>query len=103
MLRSPNQKWVVVSIAWVVMLAGGCSRTPEEKYARFLAAGKKKLEARDYSHAALEFQCHPKYGRKMPKQLGLAPVTEAAYSPKQRCTCGMSSVARLRASSRAPG
>jgi len=34
----------------------GCSRTPQERCARFLASGKKYLEKKDYSRAALEFR-----------------------------------------------
>src|SRR5258706_16266175 len=44
-----------VAIAMLVV-AAGCSRTPEERYARFLAAGKKQLDQSDYNRAALNFR-----------------------------------------------
>ena len=55
MFRSRKEIQVVVGLAVAVLFAGACSRTPEEKYARFVAAGKKKMESHDYSLAALEF------------------------------------------------
>jgi tetratricopeptide (TPR) repeat protein len=53
--RSRKQTQVVVGLAVAVLFAGACSRSPEEKYARFVASGKKKLESHDYSQAALDF------------------------------------------------
>jgi tetratricopeptide (TPR) repeat protein len=55
MIGSRKQIGVVAGLIAVVFLPG-CSRTPEEKYARFVSAGKKRLEAREFGQAALEFQ-----------------------------------------------
>jgi uncharacterized protein (TIGR02996 family) len=56
MFRSRNQILVAAGLVASILFGAGCSRTPEEKYARFVAAGKKKMETREYSQATLEFQ-----------------------------------------------
>lgn len=40
----------------VILLMHGCARTPQQKYARFIEAGNKQLENRDYTRAVLNFQ-----------------------------------------------
>jgi tetratricopeptide (TPR) repeat protein len=66
----------VAALTLAMILAGeGCSRTPEQRYQRFLDSGKKLLAARDSARAILQFQ---NAIREMPKQgegyyqLGLA-------------------------------
>lgn len=43
-------------IAAGIVSVGGCSRTPQQKYTRFLESGKKHADAQDYSRAILDFQ-----------------------------------------------
>ena len=52
MVKMAKIEWL-----WVfAMVLGGCSRTPQEREARFLAQGKKQLLNKDYGRAVLDFR-----------------------------------------------
>ena len=67
-----------------VVFSVSCSRSPEDREARFLASGKSHMEEKDYGRAALDFR---NAARVMPKdaeplyQLGLAYLANGALTP----------------------
>ena len=77
----------------VALMSAGCLRSPEEKRARFLESGKKHLEAKDYTRAALDFsnatQADPK-NAEAHYQLALAYLGagdgQSAYRALQKAT-----------------
>lgn len=49
-------KAILCACLAVLLLAAGCSRTPQEKASRFIASGKSYMERKDYARAALSFR-----------------------------------------------
>ncbi len=56
MPRYPKVFLLSVVSAAALLINTGCTRTPEERYARAIEKGKKLLAAKDYTRATVEFQ-----------------------------------------------
>ena len=56
MHRYRNLLLLSLASAAAILILPGCSRTPEERYARAIEKGKKLLAEKEYARAALEFQ-----------------------------------------------
>src|SRR5437660_4994246 len=50
------ERRLIVVVSAALLMASGCSKTPDERYALALEKGKKWMENQDPAHAALEFQ-----------------------------------------------
>ncbi|MGO4885155.1 MAG: tetratricopeptide repeat protein [Bryobacteraceae bacterium] len=50
------RKWTAGSLALGMLVVAGCSRTPQQREARYLELGKKQLAKKDYARANLEFR-----------------------------------------------
>ena len=56
MHRYRNLLLLSLASAAAILILPGCSRTPEERYARAIEKGKKLLAEKEYARATLEFQ-----------------------------------------------
>ncbi|HEY7615510.1 MAG TPA: tetratricopeptide repeat protein, partial [Terriglobales bacterium] len=101
-MRGHKPLCVVPGLLAIIFLAG-CSQTPQQKYARFMEAGRKQMESHDYHRAILNFQSAVKAQPQEPEAyyrlalaylnttrpkeaiIALRQATEAnpAYSPAQ--------------------
>jgi tetratricopeptide (TPR) repeat protein len=56
-MRGMSSVVFIVAVVAITSVVGGCSRTsPQGRHDRFMAAGRKRLDKRDYARAALEFK-----------------------------------------------
>src|ERR1051326_6118626 len=56
MAKTAKISWLPLCLALAVSAQWGCTRSPQEREARFLAQGKKALLNKDYARAILDFR-----------------------------------------------
>src|SRR5437879_10530213 len=54
--RIESKFWLCAALLLAGLVMSGCAMTPAAKEARFLTAGKKDLEKKNYARAAIQFQ-----------------------------------------------
>ena len=56
MMFQSHERLRAACLMIAIAVAGGCARTPMQKRDRYLEAGKKLLEKKEYTRAVLEFR-----------------------------------------------